>query len=174
VDMNSIDDAALADFYHREAAHLDDNELHEWLALLTADVQYRIPVRAVRERGITAHDSDFTDRANFLWENIGTLRTRVRRLDSEFAWAERPPTRTRRLVTNIRRREPASGDTGSETGALTNIAVFCYHGGDPAPVVLTGKRIDTLRLVDGELRLADRLVRLDSTVLGLHALSIFL
>ncbi|WP_147437897.1 aromatic-ring-hydroxylating dioxygenase subunit beta [Streptomyces radicis] len=172
--MSAIDDSALADFYHREAEYLDDNELHNWLALLAPDVQYRVPVRAVRERGVTATDSDFTDRANFLWENIGTLRTRIRRLDSEFAWAERPPTRTRRLVTNIRRREPASGETGSETGALTNIAVYCYRGSSPTPVVLTGQRTDTLRLVDGELRLANRLVHLDSTVLGLHALSIFL
>lgn len=174
MDMASITDGQFAEFFAREAAFLDDNDLHRWLDLLTPDIEYRVPIRVVRERGGHGADSDFSDRGHFLWEDLGTLRTRVLRLDSEFAWAERPPTRTRRLVGNIRRRELPDGDGGIEARVLTNVAVYCYRGDSPEPVVLTGERDDILRLSDGELRLARRLVRLDSTVLGLQALSIFL
>lgn len=174
MDMASITDGGFAEFFAREAECLDDNDLHQWLALLTPDIEYRVPIRVVRERGGHSADSDFSDRGHFLWEDLGTLRTRVLRLDSEFAWAEKPPTRTRRLVGNIRRREHPDGESGSEARLFTNFAVYCYRGDSPTPVILTGERDDTLRLVDGELRLARRLVRLDSSVLGLQALSIFL
>lgn len=164
----------LTEFYYHEAECLDDSRLDEWLGLLTADVDYRVPIRVVRETGELATNSDFTNRGHYLWEDYGTLRTRIVRLDSEFAWAERPATRTRRLVTNIRRRDLVGGDPDTETRVLTNIAVYAYKRDSPDPVILTGERDDVLRVVDGEFRLARRVVRLDANVLGLHSLSIFL
>mgnify|MGYP002713688399 CR=1 FL=1 len=169
-----LDTQTVHEFYACEAEYLDDNQLHQWLSLLTPDVDYRVPIRVVREKGATAGQSDFSNRGHFLLENLGTLKTRVLRLDSEFAWAEQPPTRTRRLVSNIRRRELADGNPQTEARFLTNIAVYCYRGDSPIPVVMTGVRDDTVRLVEDGLRLARRLVKLDSTVLGMHALSIFL
>jgi 3-phenylpropionate/cinnamic acid dioxygenase small subunit len=154
-----------------EAALLDDNRLEEWLGLLTPDVRYRVPVRIVRERGAGA---GFSDEAAFMDEDFGTLSTRVTRLDNEFAWAESPPTRTRRFVANTRVVEGAADQDGAEVLVLNNLAVYCYRGDKPAPVILTAERHDTLRRVDGELKLARRTVLLDSTVLGLQALSIFL
>lgn len=170
----AIDGQALGDFYFREAELLDAADLHGWLALLTSDIDYRVPIRVVREKAGAAAESDFSDRGHLLWENAGTLRTRVLRLDSEFAWAEQPPTRTRRMVANLRRRDLLDGDDAGDVRVLTNIAVYCYRGDSPTPIVLTGERDDLVRLVDGSVRLARRVVRLDSNVLGMHSLSIFL
>jgi 3-phenylpropionate/cinnamic acid dioxygenase small subunit len=158
-------------FLVAEAALLDDNRLAEWLGLLTPDVEYRVPVRIVRERGAGA---GFSDDAFFMDENFGTLSTRVTRLDNEFAWAESPPTRTRRFVGNTRLAEEAPGQDAAEVTVLNNLAVYCYRGDAATPIVLTAERHDRLRRVDGALQLARRVVLLDSTVLGLQALSIFL
>jgi 3-phenylpropionate/cinnamic acid dioxygenase small subunit len=158
-------------FLVTEAALLDDNRLAEWLGLLTPDVEYRVPVRIVRERGA---GPGFSDDAFFMDEDFGTLSTRVTRLDNEFAWAESPPTRTRRFVGNPRVVEGAAEQDGAEVQVLNNLAVYCYRGDAAAPIILTAERQDTLRRVDGGWKLARRLVLLDSTVLGLQALSIFL
>src|ERR671938_430558 len=84
-----------------EAELLDAGRFEEWLDLLTEDVRYRVPVRMTRERGAT---SDVRAGAPHFLENITTLRMRVERLKTEFAWAEDPPSRTRRFVTNVRPR----------------------------------------------------------------------
>ena len=56
----------------------------------------------------------------------------------------------------------------------SNLALFCWRGDTVAPVILTGERQDILRIANGSWRLARRRVLLDSTVLGLQALSVFL
>lgn len=164
----------IADFYSLEAEHLDRADVSGWLGLLTEDVDYRVPIRVVREKAAEPVESDFSHRGHFMWENYGTLRTRVLRLESEFAWAEQPPTRTRRLVTNIRRRDLLGGDPEHDVRVLSNFAIYCYRGDSPEPFVLTGERDDLLRVVGEDLRLARRVVYLDTNVLGTHALSIFL
>lgn len=156
-------------FLFAEAALLDDNRLYDWLELLAPDIEYEVPVRIVRERG---GGFGFSDAAFYLKENFGTLRTRIKRFDSEFAWSESPPTRTRRFVGNIRIGQTMDG--GDEVEILNNLALFCYRGDTPAPIILTGERHDTLRQTDGSLSLARRVVLLDSTVLGVQALSILL
>lgn len=163
----------LADFYADEAERLDAADVRGWLDLLTEDIDYRVPIRVVREKAVQPVESDFSHRGHLLWENFGTLSTRVLRLESEFAWAEQPPTRTRRLITNIRRRDLLDGDPEADLRVLNNTAVYCYRGDNPTPFILTGERDDLLRVVGGKLRLARRVVYLDSNVLGTHALSIF-
>lgn len=158
-------------FLFEEAAMLDDNRLSDWLNVLTRDVDYRIPVRIVRERG---GGTGISERAFLMREDYDTLRTRILRLDSEFAWSENPPTRTRRMVANVRRGAPLPSVERQEVLVLSNIAVFCFKGDATTPVILTGERQDTLRREDDGWKLARRIVLLDSTVLGLQALSIFL
>lgn len=158
-------------FLFTEADLLDSNRFSEWLTLLTSDIDYRVPLRLTRERGA---GPEFSDRAFYLRENFGSLQTRARRLESEYAWAMNPPTRTRRLVTNIRMDELATGSNANEVAVRSNLAVYCYRGDTPVPVILTGERRDLLRRVGSEWKLARRLVLLDCTVLGLQALSTFL
>jgi 3-phenylpropionate/cinnamic acid dioxygenase small subunit len=154
-------------FLNREAELLDTRKFHLWLEMLSTEVRYRVPVRTTREN---RDGHGFSRTAFFLNEDYGSLRTRVLRLDSEFAWSESPATRTRRLVGNIRLRS-AAADTFE---LASNLAVFCYRGDGASPVMLTAEREDVLRKQAGVWKLAGRLVLLDTTVLGMESLSIFL
>lgn len=155
------------DFFHLEAELLDKRELQRWHELLSKDIRYRVPVRTTRDnRG----GFGFSECAFFLDEDYMSLKTRVLRIGSDFAWSENPATRTRRFVTNIRVRSSSR----DRIQCASNVAVYCYRGDSGVPLVLTAEREDTL--VRGEKRweLADRLVLLDTTVLGMESLSIFL
>jgi 3-phenylpropionate/cinnamic acid dioxygenase small subunit len=154
-------------FLNREAELLDNRKFHLWLEMLSANIQYRVPVRTTREN---RDGYGFSRTAFFLDEDYGSLKTRVLRFDSEFAWSENPATRTRRLVSNIRIRS-AAADT---IELASNLAVFCYRGDTSAPTILTAEREDVLRKEVGAWKLASRLVLLDTTVLGMESLSIFL
>jgi 3-phenylpropionate/cinnamic acid dioxygenase small subunit len=155
-------------FLYREAELLDARRFHDWLALLSPSIDYRVPVRTTREN---KDGAGFSDRAFFMEEDYASLKMRVLRLDSDFAWAENPATRTRRLVGNVRAQ---AGSGADECSVASNMAVYCFRGESAVPITLTGERRDLLRRIDGQWRLHARLVLLDTTVLGMEALSIFL
>jgi len=157
-------------FLHLEAELLDARRLEDWLALLHPAIDYRIPVRTVRNAG---EGTGFRDPAFFMEEDYGSLDPRVKRLASPFAWAENPPTRTRRLIGNIRVR-PGEGDESDGCAVASNIALYCYRGDAPQPIVMTGERLDTLVPHKDGWLLRRRLVLLDITVLGLPSFSVFL
>jgi 3-phenylpropionate/cinnamic acid dioxygenase small subunit len=166
-----VDERVEADcsrFLWREAELLDRRQFDDWLVLIHPQIDYRIPVRTSR----LAQDGEgFSTVAFFMKEDQGTLTLRVKRLKSEYAWAENPPTRTRRLIANIRVDDTA---TAGDCAVTSNFAVYCFRGDDPIPAVLTGERQDVLAAEAGRWRLKKRLVLLDTTVLGMESLSIFL
>ncbi|MHB1090732.1 MAG: aromatic-ring-hydroxylating dioxygenase subunit beta [Ilumatobacteraceae bacterium] len=165
--MSARPTESAADFLFREAALLDDNDLAGWLALIDDSIDYRVPVRTIRD---AADGSDFSTTAFFYSEDFASLQTRVERLQEEDAWCEHPRTRTRRMVSNVRVQE----HNLNTIEVRSNLALFCWRGDTVVPVILTGERHDILRIADDSWRLARRLVLLDSTVLGLQALSVFL
>jgi 3-phenylpropionate/cinnamic acid dioxygenase small subunit len=148
-------------FLVREAELLDTNQMHEWLELVDPDVSYQVPVRITRER--TA-GLGFSTSGMHMDESFDSLRTRVARLDSDFAWAEDPPSRTRRFVTNLR---VTAGENDGEVNVVSNLLLFRARFDTPANHLLSGERRDVLRRTDdGGLRLLKRLVLLDHTTLG--------
>lgn len=158
-------------FLYREAELLDDRKFHQWLELLSRDIDYRVPVRSTRAN---KDGQGFSKTAFFMEEDYPSLKLRVTRLDSEFAWSENPATRTRRLVGNIRVGNADDGNNPDRYRVNSNMVVYCYRGEAAAPFELTAERQDVLQRVGGEWKLSRRLVLLDSTVLGLESLSIFL
>lgn len=158
------------DFLVREAALLDDQQLHEWLDLLTDDVEYRVPRRVMRERG--TETSEFSDDGFLYRDDKGTLRTRVERYDREYAWAENPPSRTRRFVGNVRIED--QGEETDEIRVKNNMLVYRSQGDTTDHDLIIGEREDVLRRRDEELALAERTVYLDQTILATRNLSIFL
>jgi 3-phenylpropionate/cinnamic acid dioxygenase small subunit len=154
-------------FYNREAELLDAKELEAWLELLTEDVAYAMPIRVTREKG--AERSAFSEEAYNYREDRSTLEARVERFQSEFAWSEDPPSRTRHHVSNVR----VEAVDGDEIETKTNLLLFRGQGEDTSGTVLSGERRDTLRRVDGELKLARRNVHLDHTILPMKNISVF-
>lgn len=158
---------AVATFLVDEADTLDAHDFDAWLAMLAPDIFYEVPIPTVGE-GWPGY---------LLQETYETLVARVRRLQSPSAWSEHPPSRTRRLITNLSVTSAAGDDEANGSGAIevmSNFALYCYRDAVSTPVILTGGRTDVLRPLDGNLRLARRTVALDATVLALSPLSVLL
>ena len=92
---------ALADFVYREARLLDENRLDEWLGLFTDDAVYWVPA------GGEAPDP--TRHVSFVYDDRQRLGLRVERLQGSHAYAQDPPSRICRVVTNVELDDPASG-----------------------------------------------------------------
>ena len=155
------------EFYYLEAQWLDDGNFESWTSVLHPNIDYRVPVRVTCDSRAGA---GFSDKAFFMQEDFESLRSRVQRFRSPHAWSENPRTRTRRSVTNVR----ATLTAQDEVKVLTNVAIFCHRGDAPHPMVLTMERHDVLRTDTAVWQILSRTVLLDTTVLGLESLSIFL
>jgi ethylbenzene dioxygenase beta subunit len=155
-------------FLNDEAELLDDNRQREWLEMLDREIDYRVPVRVTRERSMGA---GFSESGFHMLEDYGTLEVRVDRLDSEYAWAEDPPSRIRRFVTNVRVR----GVEGNTVSVRSNLLLWRGERYDrPGVEFLAGERQDVLRRdAAGALKLLRRLVLLDQTTLGTPNLGFF-
>lgn len=155
------------EFLHHEAELVDGGRFEEWLDLLTDDVQYRMPVRLTRERGAAP---DRSDQMQFFWDDRATLQLRVRRLRTDFAWAEDPPSRTRHFVSNVR---VAAGLGPDELEVHSYVLIYRNRGTDAGYELLSGERHDVLRRVQGAWRLARREFVVDQAMLGVRNLGIF-
>src|SRR3546814_6519042 len=100
--------------------------------LLAPDLSYRVPLRVTRS---TADQARSVDRVMMHFDDDhASIMGRIGRLGTRSAWAEDPPSRTRRLVTNVRVETTANDDEfarseehTSELQSLMRIsyAVFC-------------------------------------------------
>lgn len=157
----------ISQFLFEEAALLDARDFTGWLALLTEDVRYRMPVRVTRER---KDGPDVDPDAVYIDEDLASLSVRAARLGTRSAWAEDPPSRTRHFVTNVVVRV---GDAPDEVAVRSYLLFARSRGRSTTNDELTGQRSDVLRRVDGGWRLARRDVVWDQTVLGTLNLSTF-
>jgi 3-phenylpropionate/cinnamic acid dioxygenase small subunit len=155
-------------FLYEEADLLDERDFHTWLELLTDDVDYWMPIRSTRAKGDEANEFAPRGKGAFFDENRQFLEERVRKLDTGFSWAEDPPSRTRHVVSNVRIVE----QTGSELKIRCNFMLYRSRLANTEDLWV-GRREDTLRRVDGALKLARRHIFLDQVSLGSKNLSVF-
>jgi 3-phenylpropionate/cinnamic acid dioxygenase small subunit len=163
---------SVRDFLLLEAELLDDGRFRDWLNLLAADVDYRMPVRVTRDR--TGGPGFDTDAYHFI-ENRFRLEIRIERLETGAAWAEEPPSRTRHFVSNIR---VGTGTADGEVQVKSNLLLYRTRGSSPHHDLLSAERHDVLRQdgggQGGGWKLARRRILLDQTTMATHNLSIFL
>lgn len=142
----------IEDFLFEEAALLDAWKLDEWLALLTEDAFYRVPSNDRPEADPRA--TLFT-----IADDIARIRSRVTRLKDRNAHAEFPPSRTRRLITNIR----ITGQNPLRVEA--NFVVYRYRSNDDSRQYV-GRYRYLLRRDRGKLKIAGREAVLDAMELA--------
>jgi 3-phenylpropionate/cinnamic acid dioxygenase small subunit len=111
-----------------------------------------------REGGLALYD-----------ENLDSLERNIARLETGLAWSEDPPSRTRRLITNI---EVAPADVDSEIKVYANFLVY-KNRAETEQDFFVGARKDVLRQVDGGWKIASRKLVLDQAVLLAKNMSIF-
>jgi 3-phenylpropionate/cinnamic acid dioxygenase small subunit len=154
----------IVSFLHREADLVDGYRFSDWLELFTDDVEYRMPVRTTR----FLRDGEGFTETDFFVENHDSLTTRVKRLETEFAWAEAPPSRTRHFVTNVRAFET---DTDGELAVRSNFMITRTRS-DLEYQLFTGARHDVMRRTPDGLRIARRAILVDQTVITATNLSV--
>jgi len=146
--------AEIEDFLFHEADLLDNWKLDEWLALLADDAAYYVPPN-------DRPDADHRSTLFTIADDIVRLRERVIRLKDPNCHAEYPPSRTRRLITNVR----VIGTDGDTIAAAANFAVYRYRRGEPVREFVGHYRYK-LRRVGGVLKIAERRAILDAHELG--------
>ncbi|KAI5913319.1 MULTISPECIES: aromatic-ring-hydroxylating dioxygenase subunit beta [Rhodocyclales] len=158
------------DFLYDEAEMLDNLRLGEWAELLTKDLEYNAPLR--HTRSTSQFDQTYSRNVQHLHENYGSMLMRVKRItDTKSAWGEDPPSRIKRLVTNVRvYRIDDSDDLKVESYLLLTRSRFDFDYFDLIPCV----RHDILRREDGALKLARREILLDQVVIGTPNLGVIL
>lgn len=156
-------------FLFQEAEYLDERRFRDWLATLADDIAYEVPIRVTR--GLEVREQDFARTGFHMKDNHATLAMRVERLYTEHAYAESPPSRTTRLISNVRVRPRASG---AEIDVKSNFACYRGQGEGTAFDLLMGERQDVLRRAGGQLKLASRRVLLAHTTLPTANLGLFL
>jgi 3-phenylpropionate/cinnamic acid dioxygenase small subunit len=156
-------------FLYWEADLLDRHRYHEWLDVLTDDLEYWMPIRSTRQQG--DEDQEFTrpGQGAFFDDTKELMEERVRKLDTGFSWAEDPPSRTRHFVSNVRILERPS-----ETEVVVACNFMLYRSRLAKDQdIWAGRREDTLRKVGGQWKIARRHIYLDQVVLGSKNLSVF-
>ncbi|QYF97101.1 3-phenylpropionate/cinnamic acid dioxygenase subunit beta [Microbacterium sp. PAMC21962] len=151
-----------------EAYTLDQQRYEDWLDTLTEDIHYVMPVRVT-----TALGTPFSISPGMAhWDdNKYSLSRRVARFLTEHAWTEDPPSRLRHYVTNVRVFET---DVPGEVLADSAVLLFRSRGDMNEPSIISAHREDVFRDVDGEYKLARRVIMVDESVLRTQNLAIFL
>jgi p-cumate 2,3-dioxygenase beta subunit len=105
--------AEVEDFLFEEAELLDSWRLNEWVELFTEDAINHVP----------ALDDPNRDPARSVFlvaDDLTRIRSRVRQLTGDSAWAENPRSQTRRFITNVR-------VTSTNGGTVAATANFLVH-----------------------------------------------
>jgi biphenyl 2,3-dioxygenase beta subunit len=148
------------EFLYDEASLLDERRYDEWLALLTDDVRYWMPIRRTTTAKEVANEFTQPGGMAFFDDDKETLTVRVQRMAVGRAWAEDPPSRARRFVSNLRILEV----DGDEISVAVNFHLYRTRL-DSEEDSWIGRREDRLRWVDGRLMLARRHIFLEQTVI---------
>ena len=168
-------------FLYREARLLDNRQLHQWAELLADDLRYWLPLRSnvypSSSKSIASLDEARQEEREFsephelavMDETRDTLLRRIERLDSGFAWAEDPPSRTRHFITNV---ELEPTDKADEVRAHSNFIMYRTRG-EREEDFYVGSREDILRRTASGWLLTYRKIVLDQTVLSAKNVSNF-
>jgi 3-phenylpropionate/cinnamic acid dioxygenase small subunit len=160
---------AIVEFLYDEAALLDNLRLPEWGALLATDLLYTAPLR--QTLGSARQAATYVRTMQHFHDDYRSMMGRIMRLTGKSAWAEDPPSRTRRLVTNVLVRTTATPDEFAVVSyLLVTRSRFNFDEFD----LISCERHDVLRRDGAAFKLARREILLDQAVLGTPNLAIFL
>ncbi len=152
----------IEDFLWMEADLLDEFRYEEWLDLLTDDIVYWMPIREnVPSREMENELSDPDTSMSWYYDNKDTLTRRVGQIRTHVHWADEPFSRVSHIIGNIR----IIGWNGPDEVRVKSRFVFYRNRHADEESTFIGKRIDTLRRVNGEWKFCRREILLDESVM---------
>lgn len=152
---------------NKEAEYLDNIEFDDWFALMHSSLRYQMPVRVNKEG--TERPDYSTDMFTFN-DDIELLKLRVERLKTDYAWAEIPPSRTRRFVSNVMVREYAEGE---KAVVKSYLLIYRSRSTDIHHDLISGERNDEFMFENGKWKLSKRVFIVDQTTINTRNLAIF-
>jgi 3-phenylpropionate/cinnamic acid dioxygenase small subunit len=164
----------VAEFLYAEAELLDERRYDDWLALLTDDIRYWMPMR----RNVKFGDAtrEFTrEGEDISWFDEGkeTLTRRVRQIQTGIHWAEEPQSRITHIVSNVQLLE-ATPSIADPQEITTKCRFVVYRNRvETETDLLVGKREDTLRRAGDGWLITRRKIILDQNVLLTKNLTFF-
>jgi 3-phenylpropionate/cinnamic acid dioxygenase small subunit len=140
-----IDRGEVERFLYEEARLMDEHHYEAWEALWTDDAIYWVPCNA--------DDIDPTRHVSIIYDDRTRIGHRIARLKSGEACAQDPPSRLRRLISNIEITEAENGDLE----VRSNFLVIEVRQDQR---IWAGATTHRLRQVDGRLKMASKKVLL--------------
>lgn len=138
--MATLSRSEAEDILYDEARILDERRYQDWLAMLTADALYWIPCGG--------EGNDPRREIAIVYDESTRLHDRVARLLSGFAHAQSPPSKTRRLVSNVQV-EALAGDSANVVSAF-----LLYELRRGKERVFAGHYEHRMRFEDGRWKIA--------------------
>jgi 3-phenylpropionate/cinnamic acid dioxygenase small subunit len=159
----------ILEFLIDEAEMLDQLRLNEWRETLDKDLEYNLPLRLTRPTRELAQSVVRT--VQHMHDDYGSISLRVMRvMDTKSAWGEDPPSRTRRLVTNLRvYKTEKENEYKVQSYLLVTRSRFDFDDFDLIPC----ERHDVIRKVGDTYKLSRREIIVDQAVIGTPNLGIF-
>jgi len=136
----------IEDFIYREARLMDEHRYDDWLALWMDDAIYWVPSNN--------DDIDPTQSVSIIYDDRRRIGDRIDRLKSGMAYAQKPPSRMRRVVSNL---EVEEGENGEVT-VYSNFVLTEIRRG--VRNIWSGRTVHKLRLENGDLKMATKKVLL--------------
>lgn len=160
----------ILEFLYDEAALLDQRRFREWQKRLAEDLSYSAPLRLTRQG--SGRDQTVIRTTQHYDDEYGSIQARLERLETKSAWAEDPPSRTRRFVTNVRVWEAAKA---KEYQVESNLLLSRSRYENFELNTLSCLRYDLVRrTAEGGFKLVCREIILDQSVIGMANLAVFL
>ena len=155
------------DFYWNEAELLDEDRLWEWAELLDEGIHYFMPVRETVQR---KDGRGFAEKMAHFDEDLGQIKLRIARvLNTNTAYAEDPPSRALRYVTNVRVHRIDANTLQARSYVLMTRSRWDYDHFE----LLACERVDELRIVDGGFKIANRTIYIQQSRVGLTNVALF-
>jgi benzoate/toluate 1,2-dioxygenase subunit beta len=138
--MPTLNRTDAEDLLYREARLLDDQRYDEWTEMLTADATYWVPCNG--------DGLDPAREISLVYDDLTKLRDRIARLTSGIAHSQRPPSKTKRLISNVQI------ETAEDGVAAVSSAFIMYELRRGKERIFAGRFEHRLRFEDGRWKIA--------------------
>ena len=151
----------IEDFLVYETSLLDARRLADWINVTTEDFTYKVPITSTSSDLNAQPWSEDYLVVDETKDSIAKLWL-VRQTPAGWvsAWGENPAQRVRRFITNTR---ITQADEPHSYAAHSNVLLSFVRESEDV-VLIPAQRIDLVRVIDGGIQLAERLVLIDTTV----------
>jgi benzoate/toluate 1,2-dioxygenase beta subunit len=147
-------------FVYREARLQDELEYDAWEALWTDDAVYWVPANA--------DDSDPEREMSIIYDNRARIATRIKQLHTGKRHSQTPPSRLRRLISNVELLDP---DPAHPDDVRAGANFLVYESRERGVTLWAGRSEYRLRRENGEWRLAAKTVYLVNNDRPLYTLA---